>query len=451
MTAAQGAGPQRSFGLRPRAVLPRTLLGRAVVIVLTPVLLAQLIATFIFFDRHWSAVTGRLGNAVAGELSMLVIQLESLPPQRHAALIRQYESELGIRVTVTPGQRLGDLPGRPWTTPVGRDANRRLELIAGRPGRTLVHEPGETIEMRLDSNAGLVRAFVPHRRLFTSTGYIFLLWMLGASVVLFAIALIFLRNQIRPIRQLAVAADRFGKGQDMPRFKPAGATEVRQAARAFIAMRERIKRQIAQRTEMLAGVSHDLRTPLTRIRLNLEMAAPDDETPELREIRADLAEMERMIEGYLAFAHGQASEENAPVDLAAVVRTVVAERHLADRVRIDGPAQAEIQGEPTNLRRCIGNLIGNAARYAESLVITIEQRAERLTMTFDDDGPGIPEDEREAVFRPFYRLEDSRNPDTGGVGLGLSVARDIARFHGGEIALEDSPQGGLRAVLTLPR
>jgi two-component system osmolarity sensor histidine kinase EnvZ len=271
--------------------------------------------------------------------------------------------------------------------------------------------------------------------------------VIGASLILTGIAVIFMRNQVRPIRRLALAAENFGKGRDTTRLKPAGALEVRQAATAFLTMRDRIRRQIAQRTEMLAGVSHDLRTPLTRMKLQLALLGDGEETEELR---ADVGEMETMIDAYLAFARGEGGEMPQRTDMAQLLREAVDGQPGRDRVILEVAEPIELTIRPSAIRRCLGNLIGNALRYGKNVRVGAGWRQRTLAIVIDDDGPGIPLENREDVFRPFFRLEASRNVATGGVGLGLSIARDIARGHGGEIALEDSPMGGLRVVLILP-
>ena len=304
------------------------------------------------------------------------------------------------------------------------------------------------IEIRVQMADGVLSVMSPERRLFSSTTYIFLLWMVGAAMVLFAIAIIFMRNQIRPIRRLAAAADAFGKGRDVTRFKLEGATEVRQAAAAFLVMRERIQRQISQRTEMLAGVSHDLRTPLTRMKIQLELFG---DCPEVEDLKADVIDMEQMIEGYLAFARGEGTEAPVPTDLNRLINEAVSS------ARRDGAiVDLHLEGElslplrPNSVKRCLANLIGNARRYADHVWVQAGRRDDAIEITVDDDGPGIPASSHEDVFRPFFRLEGSRNRSTGGVGLGLTIARDVIRSHGGDITLADSPRGGLRAVVRLP-
>jgi two-component system osmolarity sensor histidine kinase EnvZ len=257
-----------------------------------------------------------------------------------------------------------------------------------------------------------------------------------------------MRNQVRPIRRLAKAAESFGRGIDVPGFKPQGAAEVRLAARAFLQMRERIRRQIDQRTIMLAGVSHDLRTPLTRMKLQLAMAGKD---PEVANLASDVIEMERMVEGYLAFAAGEGEEEPKTLLLSKLLNSIV-EQVPKNGARIDLRLDddPEITLRPAAMRRCLTNLLSNALRYGSEVHVRTKVRQKRAEIIIDDDGPGIPADRREDVFRPFYRLDESRNPSTGGTGLGMTIARDVVRGHGGELTLEDSPTGGLRARIRLP-
>jgi two-component system osmolarity sensor histidine kinase EnvZ len=294
----------------------------------------------------------------------------------------------------------------------------------------------------------VLRVIAPRRRLFSSTTYVFILWMIGTSLALFAVATLFMRSQVRPMRRLATAAEAFGKGRNVPDFKLEGADEVRQAGAAFNLMRERIQRQITQRTEMLAGVSHDLRTPLTRMKLELAML-PD--SSELAELKADVAEMEKMVEGYLAFARGEGTEQPEPADLGQLLREAVAtaaREGTAIELRAEGPMPVNIR--PDAFRRCLANLIANAKRYAKRIVIEADYVGSAIEIAVDDDGPGIPAGMREEVFKPFFRLDTSRNPETGGIGLGLTIARDVMRSHGGELTLGASPLGGLRALLRLP-
>jgi two-component system osmolarity sensor histidine kinase EnvZ len=273
--------------------------------------------------------------------------------------------------------------------------------------------------------------------------------MVGTSLALLAFATIFMRNQVRPIKRLAQAADDFGRGRDIRDFRPSGATEVELAGHAFNLMRDRIRRQISQRTEMLAGVSHDLRTPLTRMKLQLALMG---NAPEIADLKKDIEEMERMVGGYLAFARGEGTERAVDADLIELVSDAVNDaRREGAAIDLAAPAQKiMLPLRRDALRRALANVIGNARRYATRIEVSLRSRDHSVDVVVDDNGPGIPLARREDVFRPFFRLESSRNPETGGTGLGLAIARDIVRTHGGEITLHDSPLGGLRAVLRLP-
>jgi two-component system osmolarity sensor histidine kinase EnvZ len=272
--------------------------------------------------------------------------------------------------------------------------------------------------------------------------------MVGTSLVLLGVAVLFLRNQIRPIQALADASESFGKGREVPDFRPRGAREVRRAAQAFIEMKRRVERMMEQRTTMLAGVSHDLRTLLTRFKLELALI---EDSPELDALRKDVDEMGRMIEAYLAFARGDAGEQAAATDMADFLEELKAdaERH-GHKTSVVFHGQPVVTVRPAAFKRCLANLVSNAARIASAIAITGHRDHRWLTVTVDDDGPGIPIAMREEVFKPFLRLDDGRNQDELGTGLGLAIARDIARSHGGDVTLGDSPLGGLRATVRVP-
>lgn len=435
-----------------KRMVPATLFARSMLIMMTPVVLAQAIATFVFYDRHWDTMTNRLANSVAGEIALVIEQLSRDGDEKaREETLSMAARHTDILFTWTGGEVLDEPPARLYSG-LEETLGQALDDRVRRPWRINSNVAHKWIEIRVQMPDGVLSVLSPERRLYSFTSYLFIIWMLGSSLVLFSIATLFMRNQIRPIRRLAVAADAFGKGRDISDFRPEGAVEVRQAAHAFLLMRDRIRRQIAQRTEMLAGVSHDLRTPLTRMKLQLAMM-PD--MAEVEEIKADVAEMQVMIDGYLSFARGDGEEEERQVDLSLLLAEIAGNaRREGARLTLDPMVT---QGDAVilplrllSLRRCLTNLIGNAARYGRHVWLSLERRGNFVEILIDDDGPGIPEDQREAVFRPFHRLEPSRNQKTGGVGLGLTIARDIARRHGGDILLRDSPQRGLRAIVRLP-
>jgi two-component system osmolarity sensor histidine kinase EnvZ len=450
-TGAAPAAPSPAAGLRIplKRMLPRTLLGRSLLIIVTPLILLQLIASWFFFDRHWEIVSRRFASDVAGDIALVV---ETIGQTRSPEELSQYfdvaADATEIDFTLTPGAALTP-PQQPVTDsfadPLAKALNERvrqpfvLDAATADPRDVLIvlQLPGATLS-----------AATPRKRLYTSTTYIFVLWMVGSSVVLFAIATMFMRNQVRSLKRLAAAADSFGKGRSVSAFRLEGAAEIRQAGAAFLAMRDRVQRQISQRTEMLAGVSHDLRTPLTRMKLALALLS---EGMAVDELKSDVAEMERMVQGYLDFARGEGAETPVEADLRLFLEDIVAaaKRQGAD-VTLTAPEECVLPLRPNAMRRCLDNLVGNALRHGSHVWLTALPMREAVEILVDDDGPGIPEEQREAAFRPFVRLDASRNAATGGVGLGLTIARDVARGHGGDLTLEASPQGGLRARVHIP-
>lgn len=438
-----------------RNLLPRSLFGRALLILLLPMVLAQMVATYVFFDRHWDKMMNRLAYGVAGDISLAVglsddaAYSEGQLMQLLGGIERQTDLGLSLRdaESFTPAE-VADT-----TRQLNRVLYRNLSLKIDPDRFIIIDRAAEKLrEVRVKTARGMLHVTIPERRLQSATAHLFLLWMVGSALFFFAIAVLFMRNQIRPIRRLAQAADNFGKGHDVESFKPEGALEVRQAAQAFLVMRDRIRRQIQQRTEMLAGVSHDLRTPLTRMKLQLAMMPKQNGMDELQQ---DISEMEHMVEGYLAFAKGEGGEASAELDMRDFISDMIADSKRAGAKRNIVFNRGELPALPMRVRvqamkRCLGNLISNALRYAQTVQISVEVQEKAIFIHVDDDGPGIPEHQREDVLRPFVRLDESRNPETGGVGLGLSIARDVARGHGGDLSLSASPLGGLRATIRLP-
>jgi two-component system, OmpR family, osmolarity sensor histidine kinase EnvZ len=430
-----------------KKVLPRTLLGRALLIIVMPLILLQVISAFIFYERHWSWVSRQLTNSAVGDITAIIDLWRAAPDEE----TRKRVLEVGRRnfELMLDFEEGAILPNTAHPI-AGSDANFATALYQRlqRP-LAILGDTGGSLTMDIQYPEGVLHIGVSPKRLFTSTTYIFVLWMVGSSMVLFGVAMIFMRNQVRPIRRLARAADQLGKGRDVPPFKLAGAVEVRQAAHAFNIMRERVRRQMSQRTEMLAGVSHDLRTPLTRMKLELAMLNGSG----VEELKSDVTEMERMVEGYLAFARGDEAEATATADLGELVDEIAAQARrsgatVAVTAAKDGALVLPMRRAA--MKRAIANLVSNATTYGTRAEIATGRVGGNIEITVDDDGPGVPKERREDVFRPFFRLEESRNRETGGVGLGLSIARDVIHGHGGSIRLEDSPLGGLRARIRLP-
>lgn len=429
-------------------VLPRSLLGRAILIIVAPLVMLQAIATAIFWENHWDRITGRLVEDLVGDIVTVMDLMRAMPGAGNREILLSASRSMGLVMVLDEDAVLPAQVPRAEHSSVERELTRKLRSNLHRPFHLDLRGSDRRVEISIQLHEGVLRVMAPRKRVDSSSALVFTIWMLGSAMLLFGIAMVFMRNQVRSVRRLAAAADSFGKGRDVPDFKPEGALEVRQAAVAFNLMRDRIRRQIAQRTEMLAGVSHDLRTPLTRMKLQLTMMGDTEGAAELSE---DVAEMERMIEGYLAFARGEGDEKMRPTDLVALVEDVVGRfRREGHAVELTAEEEIQLPLRPHAFDRGLSNLLSNAARHAKRIQVAARARDGIVELTVDDDGPGIPAAMREEVFKAFFRLESSRNPKTGGVGLGLTIARDVVRGHGGDLALEESPLGGLRARVRLP-
>ncbi len=425
--------------------LPRGLLGRSLLIVLVPLIALQAVAFTFFYGSHLDIVSRRLTGGIAGEVA-LTISLLSRYPDEEAWVLRTAFREFEVPMRFVPGALLP--PDRHVNVigPVDDDLSAALQSKVGRPFIMDWATDPRAVLVKIQLSTGVLEVEAPRKRLYATPIYLFVLWVLGSAALLFAVAALFLRNQVRAIKRLAAAAEAFGMGRDRGPIRPEGATEVRQAATAFNRMQERILRFLSQRTEMLAGVSHDLRTPLTRLRLALAMLP---RTPALQDdvadMTADVTEMERMIAGYLSFARGEGAEQAQPVDLTALLEDVAsAARRTGADVQLDSPRGLMLNLRPDAARRAVTNLVENARRHARLVQLSVVPQDRNVQVVVDDDGPGIEEGRRESVFRPF------ETGAAGGTGLGLTIARDIARAHGGDIVLESSPLGGLRARMRLP-
>ncbi len=425
--------------------LPRSLLGRNLLMILLPLVLLQAVALQIFYGSHLDIVSRRFSGSIASEIAYTLEMLNTFPEQR-ARILRLAHQEFDLVLQMEPGATLDDRPPVNILGPMDDDLAIALRERLRLPFTMDWTSDPQSVFIQVQLPDGVLTVEAPRKRLYAGTVYVFVLWLVGSAMLLFVIAALFMRNQVRAIRRLADAAEAFGRGQDIGPIKPEGATEVRQAATAFNRMQERIRRFLAQRTEMLAGVSHDLRTPLTRLRLALEMMPAGAELrQDVAEMTADVEEMERMISGYLAFARGEGAEQAEPVNLSAVLEEVAAgARRAGAAVQLDVPPTLTLSLRANAVRRALTNLVDNARRHARHVALAAVPQGRLVFVTVDDDGPGIPPDRRESVFRPF------ESGATGGTGLGLTIARDIVRAHGGEIVLEDSPLGGLRARIRLP-
>jgi two-component system osmolarity sensor histidine kinase EnvZ len=432
-----------------KSMMPTGLYGRALLIIIVPMVVLQSVVAFVFMERHWNTVTRRLSAAVTQDIAALIDIYASYPQDADRLTIRRIAVQrLGLSVDFLPETELPPVGPKPFFSLLDQALSQEISVRIRRPFWIDTVGRSNLVEIRIRLDDTVMRVFAQRSAAYASNSEIFLLWMVGTSLVLLGVAIIFLRNQIKPILRLADAAESFGKGREVPGFKPRGAREVRRAAQAFIEMKRRVERTMETRTTMLAGVSHDLRTILTRFKLELALLKSG---PEIDAMKKDVDEMGRMLEAYLAFAKGDSGEQPAPTDMGAFLDELKtdAERN-GHKTSVALYGHPVVTVRPAAFRRCLGNLVSNAARFAKEISITGHRDHRWLTVTVDDDGPGIPQDMREEVFRPFLRLDDARNQDEGGTGLGLAIARDIARSHGGDIALGDSPMGGLRATVRVP-
>jgi len=437
-----------STNLHLKRLLPKSLLGRSLLIIVTPLVLVQIVSAIIFFEGHWDKITRRLASGVAGDIAAVIDIVRRDPSMEGRTWVtRLAASTMGFTLEFRDQAVLETV-----TTSIDgameKALLRALHDQVQKPVRIDAESLDRHVIVDVQLPGGVLEVVTQRKRLFSSTTYVFVLWMVGSSMILFAVATIFMRNQVKPIRRLAVAADDFGKGRDVVAFKPEGAMEVRQAAQAFLAMKERLQRQIGQRTDMLAGVSHDLRTPLTRMKLQIALLEGVEGVDDLR---GDIDEMEYLLGEYLAFARGEGTEKQADTNLNDLLRDATNQAiRNGGTVDLHIEEQISLSIRPNAIKRCVTNLIENGLKYGGNVAVQAGRRAEYIEVIVDDDGPGVPVSKREDVFKPFVRLEASRNPGTGGVGLGLSIARDVVRGHGGDIVLGTSPMGGLRAMVRLP-
>jgi len=442
-------GPWDRFTRWLRSVMPHGLYARALLIVIMPLVVLQSIVAFLFVERQSSVVNFYLSSAVTREIATLIDVYKTFPPGTNRAQLRRIaQDRLGLVVDFLPVTDLPPPGPKPFFSSLDQELSNEIRKQIGLPFWIDTVGRSSIVEIRIKLDDTIMRVFAPRADAYNSNSLRFLMWMVLTSVVVLTIAILFLRNQIKPIVRLADAAEAFGKGREAPNFRPRGAREVRRAAAAFLEMKIRIERSIEQRTTMLAGVSHDLRTVLTRFKLELALLG---DSPEVEAIKKDVDEMAAMLEAYLAFARGDTGEQSAPTDIAALLEELRLdiERH-GHRATAAFHGPAEVTVRPAAFKRCLANLVSNAARFASTVAITGHRDHRWLTVTVDDDGPGIPQQMREDVFKPFLRLDDARNQDEGGTGLGLAIARDIARSHGGDITLGASPMGGLRATVKVP-
>jgi two-component system osmolarity sensor histidine kinase EnvZ len=426
--------------------IPTSLFARSLLIIILPIAIMQLAVTWLFFSAHEDTVTSRLAEALAGEVAAIV-EIYEEDPAGLAQLQERAQGTVGLSVAFKPE----DLPTSDRRNPF-RSIDRTLR---GALDSALEHDfwfdttrYPSNVAIWVKVQDGSLSFIAPKDRAIATQGHIFVLYLAGATLILTAVAVLFIRNQVRAIERLAEAADSFGRGGDVSGFHPHGAREVRQAGEAFIAMRDNINRFMEQRTALLASVSHDLRTPLTRLKLELAMEGPSEQ---VEAMKRDLLEMEYMIDEYLEFARGEAGEAAQAAPIMEIAHAVAdGARRTGAEITVEGDAALSAPLRRKAFARALTNLVDNAAAHGDKVEIRADLIGDHVLITVDDDGPGIAPERYDEAFAPFSRLDESRNQNEKGVGLGLAIARDVVRSHGGDLVLDRSPLGGLRAVIRLP-
>lgn len=419
---------------------PKSLFGRALVILITPLLLVQVIVSYVYLDRHLDSILNLLADNIAGDIQFVVaMDKPNYEDMKDIAI-----KHLSLQLNWFPDEKL---------TQIGKRKSGWLYDFMGDALNAHLQTPyyltldRSSIHVYVQKSDGVLKVSAARKRLFNRTSPLVLIWSAVSAIFLLAVASLFMRNQIKPLWSLARAAEKFGKGQDPGYLRPQGATEVRKATQAFNIMRDRLQRQIQERTEFLAGVSHDLRTPLTRMRLQIALMK---KIPGITELEQDVSSMQNMVEGFLDFARGA---EDELIQLCSVPKILEEIQHQfnASTITISCPQPLLWNLKQSLIKRCLTNLLLNASQHAQQVWLTVQEKKHYLEFCIDDNGPGIPEAERENVFRPFYRLNESKSHETGGIGLGLSIARDAVRRHGGQIWLSESPSQGLRVIIRVPK
>ncbi len=427
--------------------LPKSLFGRALLIIMLPITIMQIAVVYFFFNLHWDQVTSNLSDSVAADISVAVQLYKQNPTLEQ---VEKLENLLRPKMELSVALELDDeLP-----TIIRSSFFSNLDKTLSRSLNNSVVEnfwfdttkyPNH-IDIRVKVNEGVLRFIAARERVFAPLGYVFIFWLVMATILLSLVSIYFIRNQATPISELANAADAFGRGEDKYNFRPSGASEVRLAGQSFLKMRGRIKRHIEQRTIMLAGVSHDLKTPLTRLKLHLSMQHNSEEN---KAAKQDIKDMESMLEAYLDFARGLEGEALEAINIYNFIQKLVTKMKLTN-VQLIAPFEITVSIRPRAMERALMNLIENTQKYAKNCRITLTKSSESLLISIEDDGEGIPKNKRKSAFKAFHRLDISRNQNIEGVGLGLSIARDIAQNHGGSLRLHDSSMGGVKAILRIP-
>ncbi len=427
-----------------KKILPQTLLGRSILILVVPLIILQIIITVIFYNRHWDTITRHRTIDFVNDITLVVESFEKNKSRENQIWILSNVSEkLQLQTIYIENKKLSFEKDNEKTSKLEEYLLENLDPL-GKKFNLNINNKKKLITVMVEVNNGILEFRANKKRIYSSTTYIFILWMIGASIILFIVALLFLKNQIKPIRKLAIAVDRFGKGKNIKNFKPSGAKEVRRVSNAFKIMKDRIENSITQRNKMFSSISHDIRTILTRMKLNLELHKLDKGG-----LKKDLIEMEEMVEEYLKYAKGEEKEKIQKINIVNLLNSIK-KRYSKKNIFFKNDKKINISIRLNSIKRCINNILSNSLKFSKKVEISCNKKKDYVEIIIDDDGPGIPKSERKKVLQPFYRVEASRNRNTGGIGLGITIAADIINNHGGNFLLEQSPLGGLRAKIYLP-
>ena len=425
-------------------ILPRQLFYRGLLIVAIPIIILQITITFVFFDSLWIKTNKGMTRALVGEIKTFMNAYENGEFDKDFLVIL-FKEDLNFNIKFEPSKALPKKDMERWFSPIDRTLRRELKSrLPDYWFDTTSYK--NLIDLRIKYKDGYFQFFIPKERVTSSSARLFALWITLPAFLLIIIAIIFLKNQTRPIINLARASEKFGKGENVDDFRPSGALEIRQAGYEFDKMRKRIIRHLNQRSEMLSGISHDLRTPLTRIKLQLAFIKDENISKKLSK---DVQEMEKMLNEYLQFASSHSNEKTERFNLTNLVENII-NKYETKNITSDLNKNIYLEGRKILIERCLGNLIDNGIKYAIKVHIKLSKNTQNITIMVDDDGSGIPENEYNNVFKPFYKINKSRGDSKSSVGLGLSIASDVVKSHGGNILLDKSPQGGLRVKVILP-
>ncbi len=436
-----------SFGLNKflKEILPKRLFYRGLLIVAIPILIIQITISLVFFDSLWIKTNKGLTKALVSEIVTIIDIYDNESEYNKKIVTDLYNKNFSFSVRFLENEKLPDIKVERWFSPMDRTLRRELKPKIGEHWFNTISYK-EVVDLRIKFRDGVLQIFFPKERIQTSSIRIFTLWITVPAILMIAIAIIFLKNQTRPITKLAQASERFGRGEDIEEFRPSGALEIRQAGLEFEKMRKRILRHLNQRSEMLSGISHDLRTPLTRIKLQLAVIKDKDLS---KKISKDVDEMEKMLSEYLQFTRTGVKDKTETFDITELLNETIS-KYENNNIEINNSKKIYFNGRKNLITRCINNLIDNSIKFAEKISINLEKKNSIIFLSIEDNGPGVDKSEFSNIIKPFYKIDKSRSENKSSVGLGLSISSDIVKSHGGDIQFYKSKLGGLKVTISLP-